>query len=258
MIGGNESRALPAQEQQERYRQRLEDAAALSGRVAHAFDNVLTGIVGFAELTLSQTASDWAAHQYVTEVLRAAQGGVQLTQQLHTFSRCSAAGKGPTSLALLIADEEARMVQLVGAQVRIQFGVPRDLPPVALDAEALRQVLVQLLENARESVGTAGTITLTAQSFELPGAERSEWLGNPEPGPAVVVAIKDSGNGVSAEASQRLFVEPFFSTKPRHRGVGLAIVCRTLFSHRGGFRLEPATGGGTVARVLLPLASTGK
>jgi signal transduction histidine kinase len=247
-------KALPAQEQQNRYRQRLEDAAALTGRVAHAFDNVLTGIVGFAELTLSQTPSDSAPHQYVAEVLRAAQGGVQLTQQLHMFSRCASTGLGPTSLALLAADEEERFVQMAGPQVRVQFNVPRDLPLVAIDAEALRQLMVHLLQNARESLVGGGTISLTARPYDLAPAERLEWQGNPEPGPALEMMIADSGSGLSAEARQRLFVEPFFSTKPRHRGIGLAIVCRTVFSHGGGFRLEPAPGGGTLARTLLPVA----
>jgi signal transduction histidine kinase len=255
---GIESRALAAQEQQNRYRQRLEDAAALTGRVAHAFDNVLTGIVGFAELTLSQTPSDSAPHQYVAEVLRAAQGGVQLTQQLHLFSRCASTGVGPTSLPLLAADEEARLVQMVGPQVRVQFNVPRDLAPVSMDAEPLRQLIVHLLQNARESLGAGGTISLTARPYDLPAAERLEWQGNPEPGPALEIVVADSGSGVSAEARQRLFVEPFFSTKPRHRGIGLAIVCRTVFSHGGGFRLEPAPGSGTLARTLLPVAGSRK
>jgi signal transduction histidine kinase len=255
---GTEIRALPAQEKQDRYRQRLEDAAALTGRVAHAFDNVLTGIVGFAELTISQTPSDSAPHQYVTEVLRAAQGGVQLTQQLHLFSRCASTGRGPTSLALLAADEEARLIQMVGSQVRVEFNLPRDLPAIALDAEPLRQLILQLLQNARESLTGSGLITLAARSYDLPPAERLEWQGSPEPGPAVELAIADTGGGVSGEARQRLFAEPFFSTKPRHRGIGLAIVCRTLFSHGGGFRLEPGSGGGTVARALLPVATARK
>jgi len=256
---GIEIRALAVQEKQDhRYRQRLEDAAALAGRVAHAFDNVLTGIVGFAELTLSQTPSDSAPHQYVAEVLRAAQGGVQLTQQLHMFSRCAGAGRGPTSLALLAADEEARLIQMVGPQVRVEFNVPRELPPITMDAEALRQLMLQLLQNARESLSGAGVISLTARSYDLSAAERPEWQGSPEPGPAVELAIADTGSGLSAEARQRLFVEPFFSTRPRHRGIGLAIVCRTLFSHGGGFRLESGSQGGTVARALLPVATARK
>lgn len=227
----------------------------MSGRIAHAFDNVLTGIVGFAELTLTQTARDSAPHQYVGEVLKAAQAGVQLTQQLHTLSRCAAAGPGPTSLAVLVADEQGRYAPPAGSLVRMHFAVPSDLPPVAMDADALRTALGHVLDNARESVGSSGTIAITARQIELAAGERGDWLGNPEPGPALEVLITDSGPGLNAEARQRLFQEPFFTTKPRHRGVGLAIVCRTLFTQGGGFRLDSGPSGGAVARLLLPIAA---
>jgi signal transduction histidine kinase len=239
-----------------RYAERLEDAALMTGKVAHAFDNVLTGIVGFSELTLTQVPAHSAPHQYVGEVLRAAQQGVQFTQQLHLFSRCAAPGAGPTSLRIVVDDEETRLAQTLGPTVKVQFAVPPDLPAVAIDAEHVRQLLVLLIDNAIESLGkTPGTVHVAARRVE-PGA-RTGWIGNPETGACIEIAIADTGIGVSAETRPRLFVEPFFTTKPRHRGLGLAIVCRILYTHRGGIRLEPGATGGTLARVLLPEAVAG-
>ncbi|MBY0526522.1 MAG: hypothetical protein K2R98_24215 [Gemmataceae bacterium] len=237
------------------FRQRLEDAALMTGRVAHAFDNVLTGIVGFAELTLTQMAANSPPHQYISEVLRAAQQGVQLTQQLHLFSRSSAPGRGPTALAMVAADEEARLAQTAGPRVRVTFEVPSDLPSIALDAELSRQLLGHLLDNAMESLGGEGTIRVSASRHQLADGTRAEWLGNPEPGPCIEIRVSDTGSGISPETRQRLLVEPFFTTKPRHRGLGLPIACRILFTHGGAFRLDPGEGRGTVARALLPEAT---
>ncbi len=224
----------------------------MAGRVAHAFDNVLTGILGFAELSLSLT-SDATLHQYLGEVLQAAQNGTQLTQQLHLFHRCASVGTGPTRLAYVIADEEMRQRQALDGQITLTVLVPNDLPAVALDGEPLRHVLGHLLDNARESLNGKGEVTLTARRSELDLGACRALYGSPRPGPCVEITIADSGGGLSAETRRRLFREPFVTTKPRHRGLGLAVVYRILSAHHGGFQIEPGPRGGTVARVCLPL-----
>jgi signal transduction histidine kinase len=239
---------------QERLQERLHDAAIMAGRVAHAFDNVLTGILGFAELMLGQS-SDPTLEQYVGEVLQAAQIGVQLTQQLHLFHRCGTAGGGPTRLATVLADAEHRLRSTLASGIDLVVTVPNDLPAVAVDDEPLRHVLDHLLENARESLNGPGSIHLTAQRSELDAATCATLYGRPQPGPCVEVTIADTGCGLSAEARQRLIREPFFTTKPRHRGLGLAVVHRILSAHHGGFQLEAGPRGGTIARVYLPLAN---
>jgi len=240
---------------QARTQNRLQDAALMSGRLAHAFDNVLTGILGFAELTLTQLSPESAPHQYISEVLRAAQNGVQLTQQLHQFSRCTMAGRGPTQLSLIVAEEEARLRQVLDPRVDLSVEVPDDLPPVAVDMEPLRYVLSHLLDNAHESLSGAGAIALSARQVDLDAATCPELLGNPVPGAFVEVTITDGGSGFTPDAKRRLFQEPFFTTKPRHRGLGLAVVYRVLHAQCGGFRLEAGAKGGTVALVYLPVSA---
>jgi signal transduction histidine kinase len=252
-------RALPGEtcsprRDQAQLQQRLQDAALISGRVAHAFDNVLTGILGFAELTLHQ-ASDATLQQYLGEVLQAAQNGIQLTQQLHLFHRCAVTGSGPTRVAAIMLDEEMRLRQVLDERTELTVDVPNDLPAVALDGEPLRQVLAQLLNNARESLAGSGTIRVSARAEELTTAACAPLYGSPRPGPCVALTVADSGGGLSAEARQRLFHEPFFTTKPRHRGLGLAVVYRILHAHHGGFQLEAGPERGTRAHVYLPLAS---
>jgi signal transduction histidine kinase len=130
------------------------------------------------------------------------------------------------------------------------------LPDVRLDSEPLRHALGQLLDNAAEAVGAGGSIRLRAQVVQLRERHCTELLGDAHPGSFVEVAVEDSGSGLSAEARERLFVEPFFTTKSQRRGYGLYIVFGVLQSHSGGFRLDSLLpSGGTVARAYLPTVS---
>src|SRR5205823_4355963 len=100
-----------------------------------------------------------------------------------------------------------------------------------------------------------GRVTLTARLVRLSSAECLTLWGSARPGPHVCLEISDTGCGLSADAQAKLFREPFFTNKPRHRGLGLATVYGVLTSHRGGFRLLPGAQGGVTARVYLPLAA---
>jgi signal transduction histidine kinase len=239
---------------QGRLQQRLQDAGTISARVAHAFDNILTGILGFAELALGQTDLRSGNRQFLEEVVRAAQQGVQLTQELHFFSRCAVSTVGPATLGYVVAEEESRLRQLLPPGIQLTVNVPADLPEVAMDAELLRQVIGHVLNNAREAIST-GTVALTARCTELDSKNASELLGQPSPGRYIEVGVANSGSEISPEVRRRLFQEPFFTTKPRHRGLGLAIVYRILKAHRGGFRLT-SDPKGTIVHLYLPPVTT--
>jgi K+-sensing histidine kinase KdpD len=126
--------------------------------------------------------------------------------------------------------------------------------PIRGDSELLREALGAVLENACECIAGAGTVTLVARSATLTEADCLGLFGNPGPGPCVEVAVSDTGCGLSLEVQRHLLAEPFFSSKPGHRGLGLAIVHGILHVHRGGFRLDPGPERGAVVRLFLPLA----
>src|SRR5262249_25067907 len=120
--------------------------------------------------------------------------------------------------------------------------------------EPLHHVLGNLLDNAREAVPSGGTITVSARRVELTRADVSELFGNSNSGPHVEVTVADTGPASSAEALRRFPMEPFVTTKPRHQGLGLAVVFRILHAHCGGFDIGSCPEKGTVVRVLLPVA----
>jgi signal transduction histidine kinase len=100
-------------------------------------------------------------------------------------------------------------------------------------------------------------VSVAARPVELSEADAREFLGKAATGAHLEVTVTDNGPGIKPEVRRRLFAEPFFTTKVRHRGLGLAVCYRILCAHRGGIRLSPAAapGTGTQVRVALPLAA---
>lgn len=233
---------------------RLEELAQTVGRLAHDFSNVLTGILGFCELALGKLPRERTADSYLGEIQWSAQQGSELIHRLRLFSRRGPLQPVPTSLAVVARQEETRLRSTWEAAVRLQVNVPADLPLVALDAESLGQVLGRLFDNACEALPGEGSVTLSARVVPLTAGDCAALLGNAEPGPCVEIVLADTGPGLSDEARQRLLGELFFSTKPRHRGLGLAVVYGILHAYRGGLRLEPGLPTGTAVHVFLPVA----
>jgi signal transduction histidine kinase/CheY-like chemotaxis protein len=234
---------------------RLEDAAHVTRRLSHDFGNVLTGILGFTELSLAQLTPADAAYPFVKELHAAVEHGTRVTDQLRLFSRRSAKSGCSSTVTSILAEEEARQSNAHGTNWTLLIDAAPDLPPVTLNAEALRTILGNVLDNAREAVNNGGEILATARATRLTEADCLDVLGYVKPGTYVEVTVSDDGCGLSSEARQRLFEEPFFTDKPRHRGLGLAVVYGILQAHKGALSIEPRPEGGTVVRLLLPVAA---
>lgn len=234
---------------------RLETSAAVTRRLAHDFGNLLTGILGFTELAMSQQVpANTPLYSYLQEVYRAAQAGAQFTHQLRLFSRRQSASSHPSDLGSLLAEQEARLFAAQPHGLTVRLNVPEGLPAVALEADYLHQVLSALLDNAREALMGSGVISVSARVVELTASDCRDLYGAVGPGPHVEITLADTGIGLSPEVQRKLFVEPFFTSKPRRRGFGLAVAYGILHAHKGGLRLHPGEERGVVARVVLPIA----
>ena len=239
---------------QARIAQRLEDAAKVAGRVAHDLDNVFQGVTGFLALALEEIALGSPAHETVREADRAARAGMRFCVQLHQLSRGGNARPLPAGVSAALNRELAR---LAADHPTVKFAVdmPAELPAVAVEGSGLQLILGHLLDNAAEAGPKDGTVSVTARLIELAPAELPGFLGRPAAGPHVEVRIADPGPGLTDEARRRMFVEPFFTTKYRHRGLSLAVVYRMLYAHRGGVQADARPGQGTIVRVVFPLAA---
>lgn len=239
---------------QARIAQRLDDAARVAGRVAHDLDNVFQGVTGFIALGMEELAPGSPAHDNVREADTAARAGMRFCVQLHQLSRGGQAKPLPASVPAALGREVTRLAAAHPA-AGVVVDAPADLPAVAMEGSGLQTLLGHLLDNAVEAGPKGGTVTVTARLVELAPADLPGWLGRPATGPHVEVRVADRGPGLTDEARRRMFVEPFFTTKFRHRGLSLAVVYRMLYAHRGGVRADAGPGPGTTIRVVLPLAA---
>jgi signal transduction histidine kinase len=232
---------------------RLDDAARLAARVAHDFDNVLMGVMGFVELAQIQLGGDSPTAKYLAESMQVASDALTITRQLHQFNRSGRRDPRPTGLDQLVVGGSLAGLAETAGDVPVQADIPEDLPPVAMAGDVLRMVLAHLVRNAAEAMAGAGTVLLSARAVVDPD-ESTETLPQPLPaGDYVRVTVVDSGPGIRADLLSRIGREPFVTTKPRRRGLGLPTVVRTLHAHGGGLRIESSPNG-TAVHVYLPSA----
>jgi signal transduction histidine kinase len=247
-------RALGPVAEQAKIAQRLEDAARVAGRVAHDLDNVFQGVTGFASLALDMLPSGSPARQNIVEVETSAKHGLKFCVQLHQLSRAGNGRPMPSSVSGALGREVAKL-QETFPSIRFDVDAAHSLPSVAVEGGNLQAIFGHILENAAEASAKGGTVKVVAQLVELAPNDLPVFLGCPATGPHVEVRIGDAGSGLTDEAKRRMFVEPFYTTKFRHRGLGLTVVYRMLYAHRGGVQADGQPGKGTTIRVVLPLAA---
>jgi len=234
---------------------KLEQAAAVTAKLSHDFGNYLTGILGFTELSMTQVAADSLLHRYLQEVLQSAKQGAEWIRRLHLFCRRSSAPTWPALLPIVLASEQQRVRATGGTNLTWQAEASAELPLLALDTAAAQTVVAELVNNARDAMKDQGTICFRAQEVELKESECRRLLGGAKPGRYVELTVTDSGPGIAPAIRANLLREIFFSTKPRHRGLGLLIVYGIL-RFGGGFHIEDAASGpGTRLRVYFPVAA---
>jgi signal transduction histidine kinase len=236
--------------------ERMENANLVVRRLAHDFGNVFTSLLGFSELSLSQhLPANSPLHRYLTELHQSAQDGAQLTHKLRVLSRRQAQSVRATPPAPLLSSEEARFRAQLPAGVTFTVAFDPALASVAMDTVHLQMVVGELLENAREAVGPAGTIRLAVLPATLTREDCLDLYGAPHAGLYLEFRIEDDGPGLSEQARQRVFRDPFFTSKNRKGGFGLATTYGILAAHQGGLQLVERPGvPGVVARALVPLA----
>ena len=242
-------------ERQAQESQRLESLGLLTGGIAHDSNNLLTVILGNTRLALTDLAGDSPLERRLLRIRAAAEHGAALTEQMLVYAGRSSHVRKPKDLSLLVAD----MLELLRASLPSRCQLRHELPADVwgeLDDTQLRQVLLNLVTNAGESLGdAAGSVTVRTGKLGADRAALADARGapDPEPGSYVFLDVVDDGPGMDAETQRRVF-DPFFSTKFSGRGLGLAAVLGIVRGHGGVVKLTSGRGHGTCFRVLLPSA----
>jgi PAS domain S-box-containing protein len=245
--------ALRDREEQLRQAQKMEAVGRLAGGIAHDFNNVLTAIFGYTDLLLDQLRPDDPRRSDVEEIRRAADRAATLTRQLLAFSRKQVMQPRLLDLNEVLTGIRKLLARLVGEDIRVEIKTDQALVKVRADPGQVEQVLMNLAANARDAMPEGGTLTIDTRNEEV----RVDTQGRPGllPGHYAVVAVGDTGLGMSAAVRDRVF-EPFFTTKElgKGTGLGLATVYGIVKQTGGGIYVESEEGRGTTFVVYLPEA----
>jgi PAS domain S-box-containing protein len=239
-------------EDQLRQAQKMEGIGRLAGGVAHDFNNLLTVIAGYSGLLEEKLDDDDPLLDYAQQISRASEHAASLTRQLLTFSRKQIVKPKLIDLNALVGGMKQMLQRLVGEDVEVIAELAPGLGQVRADADQMSQVLINLVANARDAMPGGGRLwvrTANVEPGEHPAAENRDAV----PAVAVLLAVSDTGVGMSYETRQNIF-EPFFTTKERGRGTGLGLsTVYGIVKQSGGHidvRSEP--GNGATFSIYLP------
>ena len=220
--------------EQYRQAQRLESIGRLAGGVAHDFNNLLTVINGYASMLLDGSPGEAKLSQGLKEIQRAGERAAGLTAQLVAFSRQQVIQLAVIDVNATVRTTEAFLRRLIGEDVDLITRLTADLGLVQADAGQLQQIIMNLAVNSRDAMPHGGALTIETSNVVLDEAYRSKHY-EVEPGPYVMLAVTDTGEGMTPEVQARIF-EPFFTTKEIGKGTGLGLATvYGMVKHCGGW-----------------------
>ena len=247
-----------AEEEKEKLRAQLQQAmkmeavGRLAGGVAHDFNNLLTAILGNISLALMKLSPSDPAGGLLAEANKAAESAASLTQQLLAFSRKQIIKPKVLDLNILIADMNKMLVRLIGEDIDLKTVPGADLGLVKVDASQFEQILVNLAVNARDAMPEGGKLLIETVNVDL-DVEYCARHPYVRPGRFVMLAVSDTGHGMSGEVKRQIF-EPFFTTKPKGTGtgLGLATIYGVVKQSKGSIEVYSEVGKGTTFKIYLP------
>jgi two-component system, cell cycle sensor histidine kinase and response regulator CckA len=230
-------------------RDHLDSIGRLAGGVAHDFNNMLTAILGNAQLASMRIADGEPCREELGEIESTATRASALTKQLLTFARRERVRPVPVDLVARVRAMQRYLLRQVAPQARLTFHLADNVPPVLADPERVEQALVNLIINASDALPD-GRGEIAVHVVAAPGMLRGA--------DAVRLTVEDNGAGMDAAVQARLF-EPFFTTKGLERGtgLGLSIVHGAVMQANGDIRVESTPGQGARFELLLPVAPGG-
>ncbi|MEA5112433.1 MAG: PAS domain S-box protein [Geobacteraceae bacterium] len=236
--------------------QKMEAIGQLAGGVAHDFNNILTVILGYADILISKTSRDNPMYPQLEQILSSTMRAAELTKGLLAFSRKQVLNMKPLDAGEIVMDMKKMLGRLIREDIEFRTEIGDALLVVNADKGQIGQVLINLVTNAVDAMPEGGRLSLgvSLTSIDENFIETHKFAA---PGDYACLSISDSGCGMDEETCKKIF-EPFFTTKETGKGtgLGLSIVYGIVKQHNGYVTVDSEPGAGTTFRVYLPLVAS--
>jgi len=232
--------------------QKMDAIGRLAGGVAHDFNNLLTVILGRTDILLHQLKGEDPLRRGIELIQRTAGRAAELTKQLLAFSRKQVLEAVVLDLGAVAVDMKEMLARLIGEDIALVTNIAPGLGHVKADRGQVEQVVMNLAINARDAMPQGGHLIVETANVELDAEYVRRNMGA-RPGPHVMLAVSDSGVGISREHQRHIF-EPFFTTKEQGKGTGLGLATvYGIVKQSGGYiEVDSEPGRGTTFRIYLP------
>ena len=239
-------------EKKYRLAQKMESFGQLAGGVAHDFNNLLTVILGYSEIVLSRLAGGDPASELVAEIHKAGLRAETLTRQLLSFSRKEVLESKVLDINAVVSDTEKMLRRLIGEDILMTTIFATTPGPARIDAGQLQQVILNLAINARDAMPRGGRLTIETNNVTFDEAT-TQLHPHVQAGDYVMLAVSDTGIGMSAATQARIF-EPLFTTKGPGKGTGLGLttVQNIVDQYGGHIEVHSELGHGSTFKVFVP------
>ena len=239
-------------EEQQRQAQKMEMLGSLTSGIVHDFNNILTAIRVSTDQCLSQVTDQDALYPYLSRIRDNTERASRLSRQLLSFARKQPLKLKPENINEVIDSLLDLLKTVVGSRITIEFDPDPAIQSVMADRTQLEQVVLNLCVNARDAMPEGGTLCIETRHTSLEQVDMNLHPGT-QPGPYVLLTIKDNGAGMDEQVQAHLF-EPFFTTKEigKGTGLGLSVVYGIVAQHHGFIEVDSALGLGTTFSIYLP------
>ncbi|MGD9900419.1 MAG: PAS domain S-box protein [Calditrichaceae bacterium] len=245
-------------EQQLFQSQKMESIGLLTGSIAHDFNNIMTAILGYAELMITQMESDNPFYGKVIGIMKAGKKSSSLTRQLLAFSRKQIIEPRIININHVILELEKMLHRLIGEDIKMESILAGRIQPIKADPAQIEQILINLVINARDAINQKAKnaslrkFIIETEAVYLDEEFVSAHIGS-NVGPYVRMGVKDNGTGMDKVTESKIF-EPFFTTKEKERGtgLGLATVYGIVKQNNGCIFVETELGIGTLFNIYWP------
>jgi signal transduction histidine kinase len=230
----------------------IEPWQIVTSGVAHDFSNLLTSILGQSSLALLQLPEETIARNHIEKVIKAAEYATALSDQLLTYSQGNDDDLESINLNILLQDNLSLLDTTFLDGIDLEVDLSPGLPVFKGKRGQIQRVVMNLLINAAEAIYPCqGTISIATGQQKGNGSLKGDNGRSPSPDNFIYLKIKDNGTGIEPDTLNHIF-EPFYTTKPKGRGLGLPAVQQILKQYKGQLDIQSELGKGTTVTVYFP------